>query len=39
MENVLSFRMIPVAKGKVIDYDQYKSFFLDEEVLGKILEM
>lgn len=32
MENVLSFKMIPVAKGKVTDYNKYKSFFSSEEV-------
>lgn len=39
MENILSFKMIPVAKGKVIDRHQYKNFFLDEEVLDKTQEM
>ena len=39
MENIRSFKMIPIAKGKVIDRHQYKNFFLDEEVLDKTQEM
>ena len=39
VENVRSFKMIPVAKGKVIDRDKFRSFFSDKEVLDKTQEM
>ena len=39
MENVRSFKMVPIAKGKVFDCDKYKDFFSDKEVLDKTQEM
>lgn len=35
MENVRSFKMVPVAKGKVTDCNKYKIFFLMKKFLIK----
>ena len=32
VENVRSFKMVPVAKGKVTSCDKYKNFFTDNKV-------
>ena len=36
MENVRSFKMVPVAKGKVTDCNKFKNFFASNEVLDKM---
>lgn len=35
MENIQSFKMILIAKGRAISHNQFKNLFLDKEVLDK----